>query len=951
MVNAQSSDATSPGPTLPPDADTATLDRRRPRALRRAADGRSLTSEEIEALLASRGDDLAQLLAIAGHVRDRAPWYRQSDADSAGEHRRHITYSRKVFVPLTHLCRDTCGYCTFAWPPKADVPAFLAPDAVLEIARRGQQAGCREVLFTLGDRPETRYPAARQWLDARGYDTTLEYLRAVAIEVIEATGMLPHLNPGVMSWSEMSTLKHVAGSMGLMLESVSPRLMQRGQAHAGAPDKNPQTRLKMLEDAGRLSIPFTSGMLIGIGETLDERADTLLALRATHRRYGHLQEVIIQPFRAKPATAMSAWPEPSMDDLLACVATARVVLGPTVHLQAPPNLAASDYPRILEAGIDDWGGVSPVTVDHVNPEAPWPALDELTQRTNDAGFALVERLCVYPEYVTTPDPWISTRMRPAINAVADHRGYADVKVLPRPQQWQESDADAAMFVQQPRQRIAAVLDDDAVDGAAAFGSAADGGAARSARAQDAVHRAVYGDIDEVVAATPWSSFRPDDLSDGFPDDPSNGPSNDPADGLGDDLSDVQTEDGGVGGDVGYNVALRDEAAVAAGDAQPTSINRSHQLTREIAAILGRAARGVVLDDREALRLFETSGAELDALGAVADELRVTAVGDTVTYVVNRNINFTNICYTGCRFCAFAQRRDDPDAYNLSLAQIADRAADAQAVGATEVCLQGGIHPDLPGDYYFDILDAVRARTPDMHIHAFSPMEVVNGASRLGISVREWLQEAHRRGLGSMPGTAAEILDDEVRWVLTKGKLPADQWIDVITTAHEIGLPSSSTMMYGHVDHPRHWVNHLKTLRGLQERTYGFTEFVPLPFVHQFAPIYLAGVARPGSRWDEDRQVHAVARILLHGVIDHIQVSWVKIGLDRAAQILQQGADDLGGTLMEETISRMAGSRHGVRQSTDSLVATAASIGRSAAQRTTTYARVTAARQTATGGMQ
>jgi len=887
VVNAQPSDGTPSAPALPPDADAATLNRRRPRALRRAADGRSLTSEEIEALLASRGDDLTQLLAIAGHVRDRAPWYRQIDADSAGGHRRQITYSRKVFVPLTHLCRDTCGYCTFAWPPKADVPAFLAPDAVIEIARRGQQAGCREVLFTLGDRPETRYPAARQWLDARGYDTTLAYLRSVAIEVIEATGMVPHLNPGVMSWSEMSTLKHVAGSMGLMLESVSPRLMERGQAHAGAPDKNPQVRLKMLEDAGRLSIPFTSGMLIGIGETLAERADTLLALRATHRRYGHLQEVIIQPFRAKPATAMSAWPEPSMDDLLACVATARVVLGPTVHLQAPPNLAPADYPRILEAGIDDWGGVSPVTVDHVNPEAPWPALDELTQRTNEAGFALVERLCVYPEYVTTPDPWISTRMRPAINALADQRGYANVKVLPRPQQWQDSDADTAILVKQPRQRIAAVLNDDAVDGAAAIGSAADGGAARSARAHDAVHRAVYGDIDEVVA---------------------------------------------VGGH------------------QPASINRPHRLTRDIAAILARAARGLVLDDDEALRLFETSGSELDALGTVADELRATAVGDTVTYVVNRNINFTNICYTGCRFCAFAQRRDDPDAYNLSLAQIADRAEEAQAVGATEVCLQGGIHPDLPGDYYFDILDAVRARTPDMHIHAFSPMEVVNGASRLGISVREWLQEAHRRGLGSMPGTAAEILDDEVRWVLTKGKLPADQWIEVITTAHEIGLPSSSTMMYGHVDHPRHWVGHLKTLRGLQERTGGFTEFVPLPFVHQFAPIYLAGVARPGSRWDEDRQVHAVARILLHGVIDHIQVSWVKIGLDRAAQILQQGADDLGGTLMEETISRMAGSRHGVRQSPDSLVATAASIGRPAAQRTTTYAHVAAARQTATGGM-
>ena len=849
---------------------THVLERLRPRALHRAEEGRSLTRDEAAALMTSRDDDLERLLATASRIRDAAPWYAQGAVGRAPDGRQRVTYSRKVFVPLTHLCRDACGYCTFAWPPKKDMPAFLSPEQVIDIARRGQQAGCKEVLFTLGDKPEERYPAARGWLDARGYDTTLEYLRAVAIQVIEETGLLPHLNPGVMSWSDLATLKQVAPSMGIMLETTSRRLLERGQAHFGAPDKDPAVRLATLEDAGRLSVPFTSGLLIGIGETLTERVDTLLALRDVNRRYGHVQEVIVQNFRAKPDTAMRAHPEPTFEDLLATVATARVVLGPTVHLQAPPNLSPGTYPAILRAGIDDWGGISPVTPDHVNPEAPWPQLAELATRSEAEGFVLTERLCAYPEYATRPDPWLAGRMRAPVAALATAEGLARPAAVPQPQRWQDPEVVSVELTG----AMAAVIDGDG-----SGTSAADGRNARSAAAEDDLHRAVYGDLHVI------------------------------ADGV-----------------------------LAANAPRVEGPARSH-IRPEVAAALARAQRGVVLDDAEALLLFDTTGVELEALAAAADEIRADRVGDTVTYVVNRNLNFTNVCYTGCRFCAFAQRRDDPDAYNLSLDQIADRVQEAWEAGATEVCMQGGIHPDLPGDYYFAVLDAVKARVPGIHVHAFSPMEVVNGATRMGISVREWLTEARDRGLGSVPGTAAEILDDEVRWVLTKGKLPTAQWIEVITTAHDLGVPTTSTMMYGHVDEPRHWVAHIKLLRRLHEQTGGFTEFVPLPFVHQLAPIYLAGVARPGSTFEDDRRVHAIARLLLAGAIDNIQLSWVKIGLERAVTLLQGGCNDLGGTLMEETISRMAGSQHGVRQTPESLRATAAAAGRPAAQRTTTYDRV------------
>jgi len=828
-----------------PELGADVLTRLRPRALHRAESGMTIDRDEATALLTCRGEDLERLLTVASRVRD------------AGDRGARVTYSRKVFIPLTHLCRDTCGYCTFAWPPRGDVPAYLSPDEVVAIAMRGRDAGCKEALFTLGDRPEERYPAARAWLEARGYETTLQYLRAVAILVIEATGLLPHLNPGVMSWTELATLKQVSASMGLMLESTSTRLLAKGEAHAGAPDKDPAVRLRTIDDAGRHAIPFTSGLLIGIGETLAERVDTVLALRESHRQYGHVQEVIVQNFRAKADTAFAHRPEPTFEDLLATVAVTRVLLGPKAHVQAPPNLSPDRYGAILRAGIDDWGGVSPVTPDHVNPELPWPAIDELARASAAEGFELTERLTLYPEYARLPDPWLTGRTRGPVAALATADGLARPGHRPEPHVWQDPDSRPERG---PSAAALALLDDDGAT------------VAHLTRGDLDAERAVYGEV------TPLTR-RPGDRA---------------------------------------------------------APRRRSRIRPQVAAALSRSQRGHVLDDDDALLLFDTAGIELDALCAAADEVRSERSGELVTYVVNRNINFTNICYTGCRFCAFAQRRTDADAYDLGLDEVADRAEQAWQAGATEVCMQGGIHPDLGGDHYFAVLDAVKTRVPGIHVHAFSPMEVVNGATRMGVSIREWLEEAKRRGLGSIPGTAAEILDDDIRWILTKGKLPAATWVEVVTTAHAVGLRSTCTMMYGHVDEPRHWVAHLKLLRSIQDRTGGFTEFVPLPFVHQLSPIYLAGLARPGPTFEENRQVHAVARLLLQGAIDSIQVSWVKLGLDGSQVMLRGGVNDLGGTLMEESISRMAGADHGIRQTPEALRACAAAVGRPAAERSTTY---------------
>jgi FO synthase len=826
------------------------------RALRRARDGVTLDVAEAAVLLQARGADLDDLCATASRVRD-------AGLEAAGRPG-VITYSKSVFIPLTRLCRDKCHYCTFVTVPgklrRAGHGMFMSPDEVLDVARRGAAMGCKEALITLGDKPEDRWPEAREWLDAHGYDDTIAYVRAISIRILEETGLLPHLNPGVLSWTDFQRLKPVAPSMGMMLETTATRLWSEpGGPHHGSPDKEPAVRLRVLEDAGRSSVPFTSGILIGIGETYEERAESLFALRKVARAYHSVQELIIQNFRAKPDTAMRGMPDVELDELVAAVAVARVVMGPSACVQAPPNLVDAEYERLIRAGIDDWGGVSPITIDHVNPERPWPQIDELAGRSAAAGFELRERLCVYPEFVRRGEPWLDPRVLPHVRALADpETGLAvpDAVVEGRP--WQEPDE---AFTPSGRTDLHRTIDSEG----------------RTADRRD--------DFDEVYGD--WESLREAAAPGMVPE--------------------------RIDGDV--RAALR------------TAADDPEKLT-----------------DEEALALFHADGAALDALCRVADDVRRSAVGDDVTYIVTRNINFTNVCYTGCRFCAFAQRRTDADAYTLSLEQVADRAQQAWDVGAVEVCMQGGIHPDLPGTAYFDIARAVKERVPGMHVHAFSPMEVVNGATRTGMSIREWLTAAKEAGLDTIPGTAAEILDDEVRWVLTKGKLPTATWIEVVTTAHELGIRSSSTMMYGHVDQPRHWLGHLRTLAGIQRRTGGFTEFVTLPFVHTNAPVYLAGIARPGPTIRDNRAVTAMARLLLHPHIPNIQTSWVKLGTEGAAEMLRSGANDLGGTLMEETISRMAGSSYGSYRSVADLVAIAEAAGRPSRARTTLYGEVSEERQ-------
>ncbi|MGW3766511.1 bifunctional FO biosynthesis protein CofGH [Actinomadura verrucosospora] len=818
------------------------------RALARARDGKTLDRSEAATLLQARGARLDHLLAHAARTRD-------AGLEAAGRPG-VITYSRKVFIPLTRLCRDRCGYCTFATVPHRLDSPYLSPDEVLEIARRGAEMGCKEALFTLGDRPEDRWRPAREWLDAHGYDDTLSYVRAMAIRVLEETGLLPHLNPGVLTWRDFQRLKPVAPSMGMMLETTATRLFsERGGPHFGSPDKDPAVRLRVLEDAGRTNVPFTTGILIGIGETVEERADAIFEIRRTMREYGAIQEVIVQNFRAKPDTRMRDTPDAELEELAATIAVTRLVLGPKARVQAPPNLVAEQFALMLRAGIDDWGGVSPLTPDHVNPERPWPQIDELAARTAGAGFELRERLTIYPEYVRRGEPWLDPRLTAHVAALADPAtGLAREGAVPEGRPWQEPDG-----------------------GFAAFGRT---------------------DLHTEIDTTGRTADRRDDFDEVY----------------------------------GDWDALRDRMAAP------------QRFDADVKAALARAERDPAgLSDDEALALLHAEGPELDALAALADGLRRDAVGDEVTYVVTRNINFTNVCYTGCRFCAFAQRRTDADAYTLSLEQVGDRVDEAWEAGATEVCMQGGIHPDLPGTAYFDLAREVKRRAPGIHLHSYSPMEVVNGASRTDLSIREWLEAAKEAGVDSLPGTAAEILDDDVRWVLTKGKLPTDQWVEVVTTAHEIGIPTTSTMMYGHVDTPAHWVAHIKLLRSLQERTGGFSEFVLLPFVHHNSPIYLAGLARPGPTARENVAVHALARILLHGAIPNIQTSWVKLGDELCTRVLQGGVNDLGGTLMEETISRMAGSENGSFKPISELEAIAARAGRPARQRTTLYGDVPAER--------
>ena len=730
---------------------------------------------------------------------------------------RAVSYSRKVFIPLTQLCRDVCHYCTFAGPPRPGERAYMTLDEVLDVARRGAAAGCKEALFTLGDKPELRYPQARAELDALGYPTTIAYLEAAARAVTDATGLLPHANPGVVTRDELLALRAVCPSQGLMLESTSRRLLARGQAHHGSPDKDPDARLETIRLAGELAIPFTSGILIGIGETRAERIEALLALRELHDRYGHIQEIIVQNFRAKPDTRMAAAPEPTLAELQWTIACARLIFGPDMAIQAPPNLTPVACGSLIRAGINDWGGVSPVTPDHVNPEAPWPHLERLADETGREGKVLTERLTVYPAYVRRLDDWVAEPLRAAVQRASDAEGFA------RADDWSPGDPDAAL----------------------------------------------------------------------------------PADLL---------------------RRLDSREAPRAGS--------------RTQALCAQAARGDGLDESEITALFAARGEDLVAVVRAADALRRAVCGDEVTYVVNRNINYTNVCYFKCRFCAFSKGKLSENLrgapYDLDLDEIARRSAEAWERGATEVCMQGGIHPDYTGATYLQICRAVKAAAADMHIHAFSPLEVWQGAATLGVPLDAFLRQLRAAGLGTLPGTAAEVLDDEVRRDLCPDKLTTAQWLEVMETAHGAGFRTTATIMYGHIDRPQHWARHLLRIRALQARTGGFTEFVPLPFVHMEAPIYLQGRARRGPTFRESLLLHAVARLALHPLLTNIQASWVKLGPRGVRACLMAGVNDLGGTLMNESITRAAGAGFGQELPPARMEALIASAGRLPRQRSTTY---------------
>lgn len=726
----------------------------------------------------------------------------------------NVSYSRKVFVPLTQLCRDVCHYCTFARTPRTLQQPYLSVDAVREIARRGAAQGCKEVLFTLGDKPELRYGAAREALVAMGFDSTLAYLEATARCVVEETGLLPHLNPGLMDASDLVRLRKVAPSMGIMLESASERLCGQGGAHFGSPDKRPAARLETMRLAGEARVPLTTGILIGIGETRAERVDALLAIRDLHERHGHIQEVIVQNFRAKPGTRMAHAPEPSMSELCWTVALARLILGPQMSIQAPPNLYSGELGELIEAGINDWGGVSPVTPDHVNPEAPWPHLDALEAATERAGHRLVERLTVYPRYLAQRDTWI----------------------------------DAGLH--------AAVL-----------------------RLSDAAGRARVGD---------WSPG----------------------------------------------------ATTPAAQADLRALRATGAPAERLLRVLDRAAGGATLSEADIVLLFDAHGADFTAVCEAADRVRTRINGGQVSYVVTRNINYTNVCLHRCGFCAFSKGKAHEALRGLPYLvegdEIQRRVREAWARGATEVCMQGGIHPSFTGETYLEILRAAKEAVPAMHVHAFSPLEVTHGAQTLGLSTAQYLRELKAAGLGSLPGTAAEILDDDVRREICPDKLDTQAWLQVLRDAHAAGLPTTSTIMFGHVETYAHWARHLLHLRALQAQTGGITELVPLPFVHMEAPMYLKGRARKGPTLREAILMHAVARLALHPLIPNIQVSWVKLGPQWAQRALRAGANDMGGTLMNESISRAAGASHGQEMSPREMEALIGEIGREPMQRTTLY---------------
>lgn len=762
--------------------------------------------EDLEVLSFADYTDTASLMTVAGEIRDRG-------------HQNTVSYSRKVFIPLTHLCRDVCHYCTFAQVPRKLKAPYLTPEEVLKIAQEGAKTGCKEALFTLGDKPELRYKAARDGLKELGQESTLSYLRDMAQLVLDETGLFPHLNPGLMETDEFAELRKVSISMGIMLESSSDRLTEKGMPHYGSPDKVPARRLETLRRAGEAKVPFTSGILIGIGETRFERLESLLALRDANEPYGHIQEIIIQNFRAKAETLMVNAPEPDMNELLWTIALARIVFGPTMNIQAPPNLSPGVFEQIVDAGINDWGGVSPVTPDFVNPEAPWPHLNDLANKTAGAGKHLIERLAIYPDYANNLGKWVDSSIEPLVLGAIDGSGFARTE--------------------------------------------------------------------------PWAA--------------------------GDIIPPPETD-----------------------LARVTSIPKMPPM-KDVAAILAKVTAKETLSEDDIVRLFKARADDYTAICQAADKLRKEVAGDEVTYCVNRNINYTNVCYFKCQFCAFSKGKMSENLrgkpYDLSHEEIMRRTTEAWERGASEVCLQGGIHPEYTGQTYIDICRSIKQVNPDMHIHAFSPLEVWQGAQTLGIPIPEFLGQLKEAGLGTLPGTAAEILDDEVRATLCPDKINTSQWLEVMEAAHGEGFNTTATIMYGHMEGYHHVARHLLRVRSLQEKTGGFTEFVILPFIHMESPIYLKGKARKGPSFREAVLIHAISRLVLYPHFKNIQASWTKLGHDGVRACLQAGVNDIGGTLMNETITRAAGAAHGQETSPEEMEEIILGIGRTPRQRSTDYGEV------------
>jgi len=762
--------------------------------------------DDIAIRVLATSSDTQTLMRVASEIRDRG-------------FQNAVSYSRKVFIPLTHLCRDVCHYCTFAQVPRKLKAPYMLPEEILKIAEEGAQAGCKEALFTLGDKPELRYKAAREGLKGLRQDSTLSYLRDMAELVFKETGLFPHLNPGLMNADELSELRKVSVSMGIMLESASSRLMEKGMPHYGSPDKEPEKRFETMRLAGEAKIPFTSGILIGIGETRLERIDSLLALRELNINDGHIQEIIIQNFRAKPETLMANAPEPDLNELLWTIALARIIFGETMNIQAPPNLSPGVLSQIVDSGINDWGGVSPITPDFVNPEAPWPHLSHLADETAATGKVLIERLAIYPDYALDVEKWLAPDLQGPVRQSIDGQGFARVE--------------------------------------------------------------------------PWSAGAV-----------------------------IEPPQGDI--------------------ARVTAIPKS-KANSDIASILHRVETEQVLTEDEIVRLFKARGDDYNHICQFADRIRKKVAGDTVTYCVNRNINYTNVCYFKCQFCAFSKGKTSENLrgrpYDLSHEEIMRRTSEAYARGATEVCMQGGIHPDYTGQTYIDIVRSIKQIVPEIHVHAFSPLEVWQGAHTLDISVKSFLGQLKEAGLGTLPGTAAEILDDEVRAILCPDKINTAQWFEVMEAAHSEGFNTTATIMYGHVEKYEHIARHLLRVRALQVKTGGFTEFVILPFIHMEAPMYLKGKARKGPTFREAVLIHAISRLVLHPVFKNIQASWTKLGHDGVQACLNAGVNDIGGTLMNETITRAAGASHGQETSPEEMEEIIKGIGRRPEQRTTSYGKV------------